>query len=119
MADIHSARLTFTHSLVTAVGYRSLPAWHPATAHNTLHGVPRGPLLKGGLTPSIALTTSCASPKPSPLLSLFRSLGSPCSLDHPLLVFGTFPTLYDANLFLDAWTLTPALSVVPVPVSSH
>ena len=71
MADIHSARLTFTHSLVTAVGYRSLPAWHPATAHNTLHGVPRGPLLKGGLTPCIALTTSCASPRASVQLRFY------------------------------------------------
>lgn len=65
MADIHSARLTFTHSLVTAVSYRSLPAYHPAPAHNTLHRVPRGPLLPGGLTPFVALTTSCASPTAS------------------------------------------------------
>jgi hypothetical protein len=49
----------------------------------------------------------------------FHSLGSPCSLDHPLLVSGTFPTLSDANLFLDAWTHTPALAAVLVPVSSH
>lgn len=32
---------------------------------------PRGPLRQGGLTPFIALTTSCASPKASPQLSLF------------------------------------------------
>ncbi len=70
MADIHSARLTFTHSLVTTVGCRSLPAYHPAPAHDTLHSVPRGPLLQGGLTPFIALATSCASPKASPQLSL-------------------------------------------------
>ena len=71
MANIHSAPLTFTHSLVTAVGCRSLPAWHPAPAHIALHSVPRGPLLKGGLTPFFALTTSCASPETSPQLSLF------------------------------------------------
>ena len=71
MADIHSNPLTFTHSLVTTVGYRSLPAWHPAPAHDRLHSVPRGPLLQGVLTPFIALTTSCASPKTSPQLSLF------------------------------------------------
>lgn len=70
MANIHSAPLTFTHSLVTDVGCRSLPAWHPAPAHSLLHSVPRGPLLKGGLTPCTALTTSCASPKTSPQLSL-------------------------------------------------
>jgi hypothetical protein len=64
MANIHSAPLAFTHSLVTAVSFRSLPAWQPAPAHNTLHSVPRGPLLRGGLAPFIALTTSCASPKP-------------------------------------------------------
>jgi hypothetical protein len=71
MANIHSALLTFTHSLVTTVAYRSLPAWHPAPVHNSLHSVPRGPLLQGGLTPVFALTTSCASPKASPQLSLF------------------------------------------------
>ena len=71
MANIHSAPLTFTHSLVTTVGYRSLPAWHPAPAHNSLHSVPRGPLRQRGLTPRVALTTSCASPKASPQLSLF------------------------------------------------
>src|SRR5260370_20627262 len=71
MADIRSARLTFTHSLVTTVGCRSLPAYHPGPAHDTLHSVPRGPLLRGRLTPFIALTTSCASPKASPQLSLF------------------------------------------------
>jgi hypothetical protein len=71
MVNIHSAPLTFTHSLVTAVSLRSLPAWHPAPAHNTLHSVPRGPLLRGGLIPFFALTTSCANPKASPQLSLF------------------------------------------------
>lgn len=71
MVNIHSARLTFTHSLVNGVGCRFLPAWHPAPAHSHLHDVPRGPLLKGGLTPFIALTTSCASPKASSQLSLF------------------------------------------------
>lgn len=71
MANIHSVRLTFTHSLVNSVGYRVLPACHPAPAHNPLHSVPRGPLLKRGLTPFLALTTSCASPKASPQLSLF------------------------------------------------
>jgi hypothetical protein len=64
MVDIHSSRLTFAHSLVTTLGYRSIPAWHPAPAHKPLHSVPRGPLLQGGLTPCLALTTSCASPKP-------------------------------------------------------
>jgi hypothetical protein len=64
MANIHSAQLTFTHSLVTTVGVRSLPASYPAPAHNSLHSVPRGPLLRGGLAPFLALTTSCASPKP-------------------------------------------------------
>jgi hypothetical protein len=71
MATIHSAPQTFTHSLVNSVGYRSLPASHPAPAHIPLHSVPRGPLLQGVLTPCIALTTSCASPKASPQLSLF------------------------------------------------
>ena len=66
MANIHSAPLTFTRSLVTAVGYRSLPAGHPVPAHIALHSVPRGPLRQGGLTPCFALTTSCASPKPLP-----------------------------------------------------
>ena len=71
MANIHSAQLTFTHRLVTPLGFRSLPAWHPAPAHSSLHDVPRGPLLQGALTPLFALTTSCASPKASPQLSLF------------------------------------------------
>jgi hypothetical protein len=71
MANIHSAPLTFTHSLVTALGFRLLPAWHPAPAQSPLHSVPRGPLLQGGLAPFLALTTSCASPKASPQLSLF------------------------------------------------
>jgi hypothetical protein len=71
MANIHSALLTFTHSLVTTLGYRSIPAWHPAPARSLLHSVPRGPLLPGGLIPFFALTTSCASPKASVQLSLF------------------------------------------------
>jgi hypothetical protein len=44
---------------------------HPAPAHSKLHSVPRGPLLQGGLAPLFALTTSCASPKASPQLSLY------------------------------------------------
>ena len=71
MADIHSTRLTFTHSLVNGVSYRLLPAWRPAPAHSQLHDVPRGPLLQGRLIPLSARTTSCASPKASPQLSLF------------------------------------------------
>ncbi len=71
MVNIHSARLTFTHRLVTTVGFRSRPAWHPAPAHSPFHSVPRGPLLRGGLAPFLALTTSCASPTASPQLSLF------------------------------------------------
>jgi hypothetical protein len=71
MVDIHSAHPTFAHSLVNGVGYRLLPACNPAPAHSHLHDVPRGPLLKGGLTPFLALTTSCASPKASSQLSLF------------------------------------------------
>jgi hypothetical protein len=71
MADIHSARQMFTHSLVTPVGFRSLPAWYPAPAHSTLHSVPRGPSLRGRLTPFIALTTSCASPKASHQLRFY------------------------------------------------
>jgi hypothetical protein len=71
MVNVHSARLTFTHSLVTAVSFRLRPACDPAPAHSPLHNVPRGPLLGGGLSPFVALTTSCASPKASPQLSLF------------------------------------------------
>jgi hypothetical protein len=71
MANIHSAQLTFTHSLVTALGFGSLPAWHPAPAQSPLHGVPRGPLLQGGLTPYLALTTSCASLKASHQLRFY------------------------------------------------
>ena len=71
MANIHSVRLTFTHSLVTVAGCRLLPAYLPAPARFPLHDVPRGPLLQRGLTPFTALTTSCASPKAPPQLSLF------------------------------------------------
>ena len=71
MANIHSAQLTFTHSLVTAAGYRLLPACYPAPAHSPLRNVPRGPLLQGGLTPCFAPTTSCASPKASYQLRFF------------------------------------------------
>jgi hypothetical protein len=71
MVDIHSAHLTFAHSLANGVSYRLLPACNPAPAHSHLHDVPRGPLLKRGLTPFLALTTSCASPKASSQLSLF------------------------------------------------
>jgi hypothetical protein len=71
MVNIHSAPLTFTHGLVTAASFRLLPACDPAPAHSLLRNVPRGPLLRGGLTPFSALTTSCASPKASPQLSLF------------------------------------------------
>ena len=88
MANIHSVRLMFTHSLVTAAGFRLLPACDPAPARTPLHDVPRGPLLPGGLAPVIALTTSCASPKASLQLRSLSSLASPCSLDHPLLVLG-------------------------------
>jgi hypothetical protein len=57
----------------------------------------------------IALMTSCASPKASHQLRFIHSLVSLCSLDHPLLVYRTFPTFTTANLSLDAWTSTPAL----------
>jgi len=50
--------------------------------------------------------------------SLLHSPTGLCSLDHPLLVFGTFPTLHSANPSLDAWTFTPAASEVLLPVSS-
>src|SRR6266540_7195739 len=46
----------------------------------------------------------CQSQNLSPAVA-FRSLGSPCSLDHPLLVFGTFPTLYMTRTF--SWMLGP------------
>ena len=71
MANIHSKRLTFAHSLVTTLGFRLLPAWYPAPAHNTLHSVPRGPLLQEGLAPCLALTTSCASPRASVQLRFY------------------------------------------------
>ncbi len=71
MANIHSPRLTFTHSLVTPLGFRLLPAWHPAPALSPLHSAPRGPSLQGGLIPFIAITTSCASPKASPQLRFY------------------------------------------------
>ena len=75
MVNIHSAPMTFTHGLVTAASFRLLPACDPAPAHSLLRNVPRGPLLRGGLTPFSALTTSCASPKASPQLSLFARWG--------------------------------------------
>ncbi len=59
----------------------------------------------------------CQSRSLSPT-ALLHSLVSLCSLDHPLLVFWTFPTLPSANPSLDAWTFTPAASKVPLPVSS-
>jgi len=59
----------------------------------------------------------CQSQSLSPT-SLLHSLVSLCSLDHPLLVFRTFPTLLSANLSPDAWTFTPAASGVHLPVSS-
>ena len=71
MVDIHSAGLTFTHRLVTAVGCRLLPALHPAPAHSPLHSVPRGPLLQRALLPCAALTTSCASPRASAQLRFY------------------------------------------------
>jgi len=71
MADIHSAGLTFTHRLVTAVGYRLLPALHPAPAHSPLHSVPRGPLPQGALPPCLARATSCASPRASDQLRFY------------------------------------------------
>ena len=65
-----------------------------------------------------ALTTSCASPKASHQLRFVNSLVSLYSLDHPLLVSGTFPTFRLPNPSLDAWTYTPAASGVLLPVSS-
>lgn len=62
--------------------------------------------------------TSCASPKASHQLRFVSSLVSLRSLDHPLLVSGTFPTLRLPNPSLDAWTYTPAASGVHSPVSS-
>ena len=66
----------------------------------------------------LAPTISCASPKASHQLRFVSSLVSLRSLDHPLLVFRTFPTLRPTNLSLDAWTYTPAASGVHSPVSS-
>ena len=59
----------------------------------------------------------CQSQSLSPA-SFLHSLASLCSLDHPLLVSGTFPTLRLPNPSLDAWTYTPAASGVLLPVSS-
>ena len=53
-----------------------------------------------------ALTTSCASPKASHQLRFVNSLVSLYSLDHPLLVFRTFPTLLLRFL---PWMLGPLL----------
>lgn len=99
MANIHSATLTFTHSLVTTAIYRSLSAWHPAPVHDRYTVCPE--VLAPGRVNSLhcSYDLMCQSQSLSPAIA-FRSLGSPCSLDHPLLVFGTFPTLSDANLFL-------------------
>ena len=66
MANMHSARLTFTHSLVTTEGFRSLPASHPAPAHSSLHSVPRGPLLRKRYLPSTLLRPHVPIPKPLP-----------------------------------------------------
>ena len=93
-------------------------AQSPVPAPKTLHCVPRGPLLQKHYTSFIATTTSCASPKASHQLRFVNSLVSLCSLDHPLLVFRTFPTLRPTNPSLDAWTYTPAASGVHLPVSS-
>ncbi len=65
----------------------------PVPVPKTLHCVPRGPLLEKRYTSFIATTTSCASPKASHQLRFVNSLVSLGSLDHPLLVFRTFPTL--------------------------
>ena len=59
----------------------------------------------------------CQSQSLSPT-SLLHSLVSLGSLDHLLLVFRTFPTLLSANPSLDAWTFTPAVPGVLLPVSS-
>ena len=93
-------------------------AQSPVPAPKTLHCVPRGPLLQKHYTSFIATTTSCASPKASHQLRFVSLLVSLRSLDHLLLVFGTFPTLLRANLSPDAWTHTPAASGVLLPVSS-
>src|SRR5207244_10520356 len=60
----------------------------------------------------------CQSRRLSPT-SLLHSLVSLGSLDQPLLVIRTFPTFTTANPSLDAWTFTPAVSVVLLPVSSY
>jgi hypothetical protein len=117
MANIHSARLTFTHSLVTTLGFRSLPAWYPAPAQSSLHSVPRGPLLQGGLTPLFALTTSCASPKASHQLrfytrwSVFAAWTIRCWSLGPSRRYlpRTFPWMLGPLPRLSQWCLYPFL----------
>jgi hypothetical protein len=117
MVDIHSTRPTFTHRLVTSLGFRSLPASHPAPAHSPLHSVPRGPSLPGGLTPFIALTTSCASPKASARLrfytrwSVFAAWTTRCWSLGPSRRYlsRTFPWMPGPLPRLSQWCLYPFL----------
>src|SRR5258708_3292330 len=119
MANIHSVPLTFTHSLVTAFGFQVASGIASGTCPQSVTQCAQRSFASGRVNSlHRSYDLMCQSQSLSPAIAC-RSLGSPCSLDHPLLVFGTFPTLSAANLSLDAWTLTPALSVVPIPVSSH
>lgn len=118
MVNIHCAIPTFTHSLASRRVCRLGPALRPALCPDNSHHVPSGPLLQKHYASFFALTTTCASPKASHQLRSLSSLLSLCSLDHPLLVYGTFPTFRLANPSLDAWTFTPAASGVHLLVSS-
>lgn len=123
MVDIHSTRPTFTHSLVTTKGFRSLPASHPAPAPSSLHSVPRGPLLRGGLAPLSALTTSCASPRASAQLrfytrwSVFAAWTIRCWSSGPSRRYlsRTFPWMPGPLPRLSQWCLYPFLPTVLRP----
>ena len=118
MADIHSLELAFTHSLAIAEFSRSLPAWHPVPVSDEVAQCAQRSFAQGGLTSRLCSYDLMCQSQSLPPASLLHSLVSLCSLDHPLLVSGTFPTLRLPNPSLDAWTYTPAASGVLLPVSS-
>ena len=107
MANIHSLEHAFTHSLAIAEFSRSLPAWHPVPVSDEIAQCAQRSFAQGGLTSRLcSYDLMCQSQSLSPA-SFLHSLASLCSLDHPLLVSGTFPTLRSPESFTGCLDLYP------------
>lgn len=118
LVDIHSLNLKFTHSLASHQDAR-LP--RHSVRHLSRHTRTTCPevLCSRSITlPSLLLRPHV--PVPKPLTNFAVTLvGRSLQLGPSAAGLRHLPDVSSANLSLDAWTSTPAVSVVHLPVSSY